>query len=107
MGSDEVLTLDQELRDYLEIEGTLVQHADVADCAIVAVPHRDTGHRIVAIVVVQPGNSVTAQKLLAFAASALPDSKAPTRIVFVSGPLARNQEGALLRATLQASLPAD
>lgn len=85
-----------------EIESVLVQHPDVADCAVIGVPDADFGE--VAVAVVKPAENATphADTLRAYLARTLAGYKLPRRFTFVSS-LPREESGKLMKRKLRES----
>lgn len=86
-----------------EIENALAQHPDVAEVAVVGVPHADLGQVPLAAVVPRPGVADTVATALAIAtdtAQRLARFKLPQRMVFVDR-LPRLPTGKLLRRELR------
>ncbi|MCJ1908898.1 long-chain-fatty-acid--CoA ligase [Planococcus ruber] len=66
-----------------EIEGVLYQHADVMEVAVIAVPDEKWGEVPKAIIVLQPGATVTEQEIIDYTRSKMAHFKAPKSIEFV------------------------
>jgi long-chain acyl-CoA synthetase len=66
-----------------EVEDVLVRHPEVAEAAVLGVPHPCTGEAVQALVVRIPGSHLTAEELLAHAARSLARFKCPTAVEFV------------------------
>ena len=66
-----------------EVERKLAEHPDVAQAAVVGVPHGVKGEMPVAAVVCKPGVQASEDSLLAWAREHMAPYKAPRRIVFV------------------------
>jgi len=82
-----------------EVEQVLAQHDDVADVAVVGVPHPRTGEAIVAYVVAKPGRHPDPVELVRHAGRRLARYKLPTRVELVDE-LPRSFAGKLLRREL-------
>jgi malonyl-CoA/methylmalonyl-CoA synthetase len=82
-----------------EVEAALLEHAAVAEAAVVGAPDPDLGERIVAYVVLRPGASATAQALIEHVAGSLSPHKRP-REVHVIAALPRNAMGKVLKRQL-------
>ena len=80
-----------------EIEQCLDEHPDVAECAVVGVPHPDLGQEVAAVVVTRPGSTTTEDRLCAFAAERLSYYKVPTQWRITDQPLPRNATGKMMR----------
>jgi len=83
----------------VEIENLLLQHAGVADVAVVGVPDREFGQRLRACVVPRPGAHLDGEELRVFVRSNLARYKVPRDIVFTDE-LPRNPSGKLRRTQL-------
>jgi long-chain acyl-CoA synthetase len=84
-----------------EIEAVLFEHPDVADAAIIGVPHQVLGEEVGAVVVRRPGTTVTAEELQAHVAERLAAFKVPAHIWFRTEPLPRNPAGKVLKRELR------
>ncbi len=83
----------------VEIEDVLHAHADVADAAVVGVPHEVLGEDVVAFVTARAGAELDVAELGAWAAHRLADYKVPRRIE-VLDELPRNAMGKVVKAKL-------
>lgn len=84
-----------------EIEGALLEHPSVAECAVLAVDDADLGEKIVAFVVLRAeAGSVTDKALSDWVASSLAPHKRP-RIVHFVEQLPRNAMGKVLKKELK------
>jgi len=68
----------------IEVEAALNSHPAVANSAVVGIPHEEWGEAVHAEVQLHPGQSTTAEDVIAHVKSALGRFKAPKSIVFVS-----------------------
>jgi long-chain acyl-CoA synthetase len=91
-----------------EVEDVLERHPDVAEVAVIGIAHPYTGESVKAIVVLEPGRSVSAEELIEHCARSLARFKCPTAVEFaaelphgatgkVSKARIREQEGVGLR----------
>ena len=82
-----------------EVEAVLAEHPDVAEAAVVGVPHPELGEEVAAFVVVKPGASPETGTLAAYCADRLARFKYPRHIRFVSE-LPKGATGKVLKAEL-------
>jgi long-chain acyl-CoA synthetase len=66
-----------------EVEDVLLGHPDVAEAAVLGIPHPYTGESVKALVVVREGARLTAEDVIAHAARSLARFKCPTAVEFV------------------------
>jgi len=66
-----------------EVEQTLLQHEDVAECAVVGVPDPDWGESVLAVVVQRRGAALTKQAVVEFVRARLAGFKKPRHVRFV------------------------
>jgi long-chain acyl-CoA synthetase len=83
-----------------EVEAVLVRHPDVAEAAVVSVPHPRTGEAVKAFVVLVPGASIDEHALVEYASRHLARYKCPSIISFVDE-LPHGLTGKLLRRRLR------
>lgn len=83
-----------------EVEGVLVRHPDVAEAAVVSVPHPHTGEAVKAFVVPVAGASIDEDGLIEYASHHLARYKCPSIIMFVDE-LPHGLTGKLLRRRLR------
>ena len=86
------------------VEAAIFDHPDVADCAVVGLPHRTMGEEVAAIVVLRPGRVIEAEEITRHVANHLARFQVPTRIFFRADPLPRNPQGKILKRELRSSL---
>jgi acyl-CoA synthetase (AMP-forming)/AMP-acid ligase II len=67
----------------VEVERVLEQHPDVAQVAVIGLPHQQWGEAIHAVVCLREGGTATEQELLDFAATRLTSFKKPRSIALV------------------------
>ena len=67
-----------------EVEDVLMTHPAVRECAVVGLPHEKWVEIVTAMVVLRPGQQVTAEELIAHVAAQVAAYKKPQRVVFVS-----------------------
>jgi long-chain acyl-CoA synthetase len=85
-----------------EAEQALQQHPAVADVACIGLPDAEMGERLVAVVQLQPGASVTADQLSAWSRERLAGYKCPRTYLFTDT-LPRNAMGKLDKKALRAT----
>ncbi|MEU6042170.1 class I adenylate-forming enzyme family protein [Streptomyces griseus] len=90
----------------VEVEGVLHDHPDVADAAVLGIPHPVLGEEVAAVVRPCTGAVVTAEDLREHVGGRLAAFKAPARVLFTEEPLPRNATGKLLKHRLRALLEA-
>lgn len=83
-----------------EVERVLAEHPSVAACAVIGCPDREWGERVTAVVVLNRGESVSGQNLIAFCRERLAPYKSPKSIVFRDD-LPRNAMGKVQKAELR------
>jgi long-chain acyl-CoA synthetase len=108
--SDGYLYLSDRVKDMIitggenvypaEVENVLAGHPEVADVAVIGVPHPRWGETPKAVVVTVPMASVSEPELIAFCRSRLAGFKCPTSVDFVPE-LPRNAGGKVLKYQLR------
>ena len=61
------------------VEHCLLQHEDVLEAAVLALPHQDLGEEVGAVIVLRPGTTLTADALRTYAGRLLGRHEVPTR----------------------------
>ncbi len=84
-----------------EIEAALFEHPDIADAAVIGIPHQVLGEEVGAVIVLRPGATTSAEELQAHVGERLAAFKVPTRIYFRDEPLPRNPQGKVLKRELR------
>lgn len=87
----------------LEIETALHLHPAVQQAAVVGIPHEVLGEDVAAAVTLRPGQSATADEIVAFCREHLADNKIP-RILLVLDSMPLNPNGKILKKELVAPL---
>ena len=83
-----------------EVENALTTHPAVASCAVIGVPDEEWGERVHAVVVLQPGQSVTAAELREHVKTLIAGYKAPRTAEFVDA-LPISAAGKILKRELR------
>lgn len=83
-----------------EVEAVLAEHPDVAQVAVVGVPHPHSGEAVKAFVVPRAGAAVEEDELVAHAEANLARYKCPQKVMFVDE-LPLNPAGKILRRELR------
>jgi len=83
-----------------EIEQTLSGHPAVQECAVVGVPDEKWGEAVKAVVQLKPGESCTAEDLMALVKSELGSVKTPKSVDFIDQ-LPRSPVGKVLKAEIR------
>jgi len=86
------------------VEAAIFNHPDVADCAVIGLPHPTYGEEVAAVIVLRPGRAIEAEEIARHVAARLAKFEVPTRYVFRSKALPRNPQGKVLKRELRASL---
>jgi acyl-coenzyme A synthetase/AMP-(fatty) acid ligase len=85
----------------LEIDGVLMQRAEVSEAATIGVPDAIWGEEVVSYVVIAPGSPFAPDELMRFCAARLPPFKAPKQILLRDA-LPKSERGKLDRKALVA-----
>jgi acyl-CoA synthetase (AMP-forming)/AMP-acid ligase II len=86
-----------------EVEDVLLEHAAVADAAVVGVPDEQWGEAVAAAIVTKRGRTATVDELRGWVVERLRSSRAPQRIDFCDE-LPYNETGKLLRRRVRAQM---
>ncbi len=84
-----------------EVENAAISHAAVLDVAVIGVPHEEWGEAVHAIVVLVPGESVTAEDIIAHCRERIAGYKLPKSITFREEPLPLSGAGKVLKTELR------
>ncbi|MDP9497119.1 MAG: AMP-binding protein [Actinomycetota bacterium] len=85
-----------------EVEVVLLRHPDVAEAAVLGIPHPYTGESVKALVVPRPGAQPSAEELIEHCATSLARFKCPTAVELVAE-LPRTATGKVSKARLRES----
>jgi fatty-acyl-CoA synthase len=86
-----------------EVEQALMQHPDVADCAVIGLPDPKWGERVTAVVQLRPGHVAAGPDLAAFVKERIGSVKAPKQVE-VWADLPRSKVGKVLKTDIKAHL---
>ena len=87
-----------------EVEAALAAHPDVAEAAVIAVPHRELGEEVCAYVALRPGAAADREALVDFCRQRLAAYKYP-RIVHFVAELPKNRTGKIDKTRLAGMVP--
>ncbi|MBT4518386.1 MAG: long-chain fatty acid--CoA ligase, partial [Halieaceae bacterium] len=100
---DDVIVRGGENMSPGEIEDVLLEHASVADAAVVGIPDEQWGEGVAAAVVLKAGKTVSEEVLQAWVKDNMRSSRVPQVIHFLDQ-LPYNETGKLLRRVIKAQL---
>lgn len=83
-----------------EVESVLYEHSDIAEVAVIGAPDERWGERVVAVVALKPGKTLTLEELQAFAEKRLARYKLPRELRLVEA-LPRNPTGKVVKSRLR------
>jgi acyl-CoA synthetase (AMP-forming)/AMP-acid ligase II len=88
----------------VEVEAVLHDHPDVADAAVLGVPHPVLGEEVAAVVRPRAGATVTAEELREYVGGKLAAFKVPAHVLLRDEPIPRNPTGKILKRVLRETL---
>jgi long-chain acyl-CoA synthetase len=88
----------------VEVEAALFEHPDVADVAVIGVPHPTLGEEVGAVVVPRDGRVIDEDELRGYVSARLAHYNVPTRIWVRDNHLPRNPAGKVLKRQLRDEL---
>ena len=110
MDADGFIFLKDRIRDMIvsggenvypaEVEGVLMGHPEILECAVIGVPDPKWGETVKAVVVRRAGSALTEAALLEWTRDKLAGFKRPRSVDFIDT-LPRNASGKLLKRTLR------
>ena len=111
MDDDGFVFLGDRLKDIIvsgaenvysvEVENTLLEHPDVAECAVIGVPDEKWGERVHAVVRLKPGAGSSGDDLIAHCRAHIARYKCPRSVEFRSEPLPLSATGKVLKNELR------
>src|SRR5271167_3385488 len=87
----------------IEVEQALLQHPDVMDSAVFGLPDAKWGERVVAVVQLHAGRSLSAEEIIAFVKAGIGSVKAPKQ-VDIWPDLPRSKVGKVLKKEIRAKI---
>jgi len=87
----------------VEVEQALMQHPDVQDSAVIGLPDEKWGERVVAVLQLHAGRSVTAEVIQAFVKARIGSVKAPKQVE-IWADLPRSKVGKVMKKDIRAAL---
>ncbi len=84
-----------------ETEQAVYQHPAVAECAVIGIPHESWGEEVHAIVVLKPGEALTAQALIDHCKTLIAGYKCPKSVTFHEESLPLSGAGKILKKDLR------
>ncbi len=84
-----------------EVENAVISHEAVMDVAVIGIPHEEWGEAVHAIVILNEGQSVTEEELIAHCRTQIAGYKLPKGITFRREPLPLSGAGKVLKTELR------
>jgi long-chain acyl-CoA synthetase len=84
-----------------EVENALCAHADVAECAVIGIPHEKWGEQVHAIVRLKTGAAVSADDIVTHCQGLIARYKCPRSVEFRAEPLPLSGAGKILKTELR------
>jgi long-chain acyl-CoA synthetase len=84
-----------------EVENAIYQHAAVAECAVIGIPHDKWGEQVHAIVRLKDGHKLDDAGLIAHCHELIAGYKCPRSVEFVTDPLPLSGAGKILKTELR------
>ncbi len=85
----------------IEVESALYEHDAVSEAAVFGLPDERLGESLTAVVMPKPGQTVSAEELMAHVAERLAKFKVPARIDLIDEPLPRGATGKIFKRQLK------
>ena len=82
-----------------EVESVLCAHSEIAEAAVVGIPHSDWGEMVAAFVVLKPGSTLDSETIAQWCHQRLSGYKCPKRVEII-GELPKNSSGKILKKAL-------
>jgi len=79
----EIINRGGEKISPLEVDGVLLDHADIAQVVTFALPHSKLGEEVAAAVVLKDGSTATERDIRDFAAERMADFKVPRKVIIM------------------------
>jgi long-chain acyl-CoA synthetase len=86
----------------IEVENAIYQHPAVSMCAVIGIPDDKWGEMVHAIISLKPGQSVSADEIIAHCKTLIAGYKCPRSIDFSETPLPLSGAGKILKSKLRA-----
>jgi long-chain acyl-CoA synthetase len=105
--SDGYLYVEDRVKDMIlragenvysaEVEAAIYEHPAVYEAAVFGLPDERLGEVVACVIMLKPGQRLSADELRAFLSARLANFKIPTRIAFTDEPLPRNAPGKMMK----------